>query len=144
MAFGQASGPPASAAQLAELLELLERAGFDGFREARHPYGLTQRQSNGKFTRGEADELIERLTTELEGRDADDGVDVSESDAPVADALAGAPGRSSSDRHPAEARAAELAPSVDDVVLAFPDEVLADELRRRGWACIPPPTEPSS
>lgn len=115
MTFGQTSGPPATAAQLRELLDLLARVGFDGFREARHPYGLSQRQSNGKFTRTEADELIARLSIEA------DGVDVSETEPP-----------------PADPRAAEPAPSVDAVVLAFPDEVLADELRRRGWACIPP------
>ena len=31
MAFGQSAGPPASAAQITELTELLARAGFDGF-----------------------------------------------------------------------------------------------------------------
>lgn len=109
MAFGQAAGPPASAAQITELTELLARAGFDGFREARHPYGLTQRQSNGKFTRGEADELIERLSAEL-----DDGPEPPPADAAPAD------------------------PPPSDVTLAFPDELLADELRRRGWTCTPP------
>lgn len=113
MTFGQTSGPPATAAQITELLDLLSQVGFDGFREARHPYGLTQRQSNGKFTRTEADELIARLSIEA------DGVDVSEVADPAVDPVADPP-------------------SADAVVLAFPDEVLADELRRRGWACIPP------
>ncbi|QGG96654.1 hypothetical protein [Actinomarinicola tropica] len=116
MAFGQAAGPPASAAQITELAELLARAGFDGFREARHPYGLTQRQSNGKFTRGEADELIGRLTDEL-----DEGPEPPAAD-PTASVTA--------------AESAEPPPS--DVTLAFPDELLADELRRRGWTCTPP------
>jgi len=61
MTFGQTSGPSASNQQLAELVELLRQAGYDGFREARHPFGLSQRQSNGKFTRDEAAALIDRL-----------------------------------------------------------------------------------
>lgn len=129
MAFGQASGPPATAAQLAELTELLARAGFDGFREARHPYGLTQRQSNGKFTRSEADELIERLAAEV-------GDDVAPFE-PTADAPAASSATSASSSASTRAN-----PSVDpppgDVTLAFPDELLADELRRRGWTCTPP------
>ena len=126
MSFGQTSGPPATAAQLTELLELFEQVGFDGFREARHPYGLSQRQSNGKFTRTEADELIDRLRDEAEGAE------------PPARAPDEATARSAVDAAPA---AEDAAPAVDDIVLAFPDEVLADELRRRGWACIPPATD---
>jgi predicted DNA-binding transcriptional regulator YafY len=61
MAFGQASGPPASARQMQELLALLQDAGHDGFRDARGPLGFTQRQAAGKFTRDEAAALIERL-----------------------------------------------------------------------------------
>jgi hypothetical protein len=126
MAFGQASGPPASAAQMAELTELFARVGFESFREARHPYGLTQRQSNGKFTRSEADELIERLTAEADGNADGEAEGSMEQRASVA----GDPAA-----HPI---VADPAPAVDDVVLAFPDEVLADELRRRGWECSPP------
>jgi hypothetical protein len=54
MAFGQASGPPASGKQVRELEELLEAAGHDGFRDARGPMGFNQRQAAGKFTRDEA------------------------------------------------------------------------------------------
>ena len=61
MAFGQQSGPPASSKQVEELLALFESAGYSSFREARHIYGLSQRQAGGKFTRSEADELIARL-----------------------------------------------------------------------------------
>jgi hypothetical protein len=61
MAFGQPSGPPASARQMQELLALLQDAGHDGFRDARGPLGFTQRQAAGKFTRDEAAALIERL-----------------------------------------------------------------------------------
>jgi hypothetical protein len=61
MAFGQASGPPATHSQLRELTELLQAAGHSDFRDARGPMGFTQRQANGKFTRDEADEFIAAL-----------------------------------------------------------------------------------
>ena len=43
MAFGQPTGPPASARELEELLVLLLEAGYSGFRDARGPMGFTQR-----------------------------------------------------------------------------------------------------
>src|SRR4051794_23171901 len=61
MPFGQQSGPPATSKQVRDLLELLQDAGHDGFRDARGPMGFTQRQAAGKFTRDEAAALIERL-----------------------------------------------------------------------------------
>ena len=61
MAFGQASGPPASGKQVRELTELLAAAGHDGFRDARGPLGLNQRQAAGKFTRDEAQAFIDQL-----------------------------------------------------------------------------------
>lgn len=61
MAFGQQSGPPASAKQVQELLALLQDAGHADFRDARGPMGFTQRQAAGKFTRDEADALIDQL-----------------------------------------------------------------------------------
>ena len=61
VSFGQQSGPPASAKQLSYLLSLVKKAGFEGFRDARHPLGLTQRQAGGKFTGKEASALIDRL-----------------------------------------------------------------------------------
>lgn len=61
MAFGQQSGPPASAKQVRELLALLNDAGHTDFRDARGPMGFTQRQAAGKFTRDEADAFIEQL-----------------------------------------------------------------------------------
>ena len=51
MAFGQQSGPPASAKQVKELLTLLKNLGHSDFRDARGPMGFTQRQAAGKFTR---------------------------------------------------------------------------------------------
>ena len=50
MAFGQQSGPPASAKQVQELLTLLNAAGHSDFRDARGPMGFTQRQAAGKFS----------------------------------------------------------------------------------------------
>lgn len=61
MAFGQQSGPPASARQIKELLTLLNEAGHSDFRDARGPMGFTQRQAAGKFTRDEANAFIESL-----------------------------------------------------------------------------------
>jgi len=61
MAFGQQSGPPASANRVRELLGLLQDAGHVDFRDARGPMGFTQRQAGGKFTRDEVDGFIERL-----------------------------------------------------------------------------------
>ena len=61
MAFGQQSGPPASATQVQELLALLKDAGHSDFRDARGPMGFTQRQAGGKFTRDEAAAFITQL-----------------------------------------------------------------------------------
>jgi hypothetical protein len=61
MAFGQQSGPPASARQVKELLGLLQEAGHTDFRDARGPMRFTQRQAGGKFTRDEAAAFIEQL-----------------------------------------------------------------------------------
>jgi hypothetical protein len=61
MAFGQQSGPPATAKQVQELMALLRDAGHSDFRDARGPLGFTQRQAAGKFTRDEADAFIDQL-----------------------------------------------------------------------------------
>lgn len=108
VAFGQQSGPPASATQVRELLALLKEAGHADFRDARGPMGFTQRQAGGKFTRDEAAEIIAALT------DAEAGESV-----PVAP--------------PAWRQSAQ-----EQVMKALPSEQLADELRRRGWTVIEP------
>ncbi len=111
MAFGQQAGPPATHRQVQELLELLQAAGYDGFRDARGPMGFTQRQGGGKFTRDEADALIAQLQ---------DVVDAAESGAkppPVASPRLSA---------------------AEQAVRAMPDELLAAELQRRGWAVMEP------
>ncbi len=110
MAFGQASGPPATGRQVQQLTALLHAAGHVDFRDARGPLGLTQRQAGGKFTRDEADELIARLEAEA------DGAEPPEAPAPV-------------DRRTATQQAA---------LRKMPTDVLAAELQRRGWIVVEP------
>jgi len=121
MAFGQASGPPAPQRRVAELAELLEARGFDSFKEARHPFGLTQRQAAGKFTTGEVDELIDRLEGEAEVEAA--GTPASPEGAPVPQ---------TADQRRRREREEEIAVKLDA-------DVMATELVNRGWCCIPPP-----
>lgn len=109
MAFGQQSGPPATAKQVNELLDLLQQAGHTDFRDARGPMGFTQRQASGKFTRDEADAFIEQLQGAAEGRE-----DVL--DAPRAERLTDA----------------------DRALRRIPTETLAAELQRRGWVVLEP------
>ena len=108
MAFGQQSGPPASFKQVEELLTLLNSAGHTGFRDARGPMGLTQRQAGGKFTADEAMELIGQL------KDAEFN----------ANAQAAIP-------------AWQLS-AQEQTIRHVPAEQLAGELRRRGWSVIEP------
>lgn len=109
MAFGQSSGPPATARQLGELLELLQAAGHDSFRDARGPMQFTQRQAAGKFTRAEADELIERLQAETPDLDA-----------------------------PTSAPPAPRLSKDEQLLRRMPAEQLAGELQRRGWLVVEP------
>jgi hypothetical protein len=108
MAFGQQSGPPATAKQVQELMSLLNDAGHTDFRDARGPMGFTQRQAGGKFTRNEAEAFIDRLQ----------GAAV-EGSAPT---TAPAPRLSARER----------------MLQELPAEQLADELRRRGWTAVEP------
>lgn len=108
MAFGQQSGPPATARQVQELLALLQDAGHDGFRDARGPMGFTQRQAGGKFTRDEAEALIAQL------QEAADGTEEA----------------------PAEP-APHLSAS-DQALRKIPTVRLAAELQRRGWVVLEP------
>ena len=124
MSFSTPSGPPAGHRQIARLEELLGRAGFESFREARHPYGLTQRQAGGRFSVAEADLLIERLeAAELVGQ-AEEAEPVDAGDAADVGGAARTRGGATARTPLAGIGAAEL----------------ADELERRGWCCIPPVT----
>lgn len=102
------SGPPATPRQVQYLKALLEKAGYASFREARRTYGLTQKQSSGKFTRQEASALIDRLAN---GEPAE-------------------PAEPDPDTGVAEAQAL--------VLRGMPASLLADELVRRGWTVAGP------
>lgn len=109
MAFGQASGPPATHRQVSTLLELLNDAGHADFRDARGPMGFTQRQAGGKFTRDEADAFIEQLETAAH------------------DGTAAAP-----------AEPAPRMSAAEKALRKIPTAQLASELQRRGWIVVEP------
>ena len=115
MAFGQHSGPPATYRQVQQLTDLILAAGHTDFRDARGPLKLTQRQAGGKFTRDEADALIERL--EIEAEDAPEGEGATAERPP-----------------PLTRREAERIAALRKL----PDEALAAELQRRGWIVVEP------
>ncbi len=119
MSFGRQAGPPASAKQMDYLRSLVERAGHTGFRDARGPLGLTQRQAGGKFTKGEASELIDRLVN----GSADGG-----------DEGGAATGTDGGLDSAAERLEAEQA----SILRGMPAGLLAAELERRGWAVTSP------
>ena len=131
MAFGQPSGPPATARQLRELTALVEAAGHTDFRDARGPLGLTQRQAGGRFTRDEAEALIARLEADAGGRGA--GTD-GDRDGRVPPA----PGAAVTPRRTAPGTPGARAATLADQLRRVPEELLVDELRRRGWVLIPP------
>ncbi len=121
MAFGQPAGPPATAKQMKELLDLVVAAGHRDFRDARGPLQLTQRQAAGKFTRDEADHYIDRLVAEAEL-----GPATNAAHEPTAAPIPRVASRRSPD--PAESR------SLDGVA----SEDLAAELQSRGWVVLQP------
>ncbi len=120
MAFGQQSGPPASHKQVQYLEALLRKAGHDGFRDARGPLGLTQRQAGGKFTRDEASTLIDQLLQ------ADPEVE-----APIGSGRGGATMEQSSASDRLESERVQA-------LTGMPATLLADELQRRGWVVTAP------
>jgi hypothetical protein len=117
MAFGQQSGPPASAKQVQELLALLQEAGHADFRDARGPMGFNQRQAAGKFTRDEATAFIEQLQA--------GGSDGAKTHAVATEAVAPTP---------RPRRTTAPLASLRDV----PSSQLAAELQRRGWVVMEP------
>jgi hypothetical protein len=104
MSFAQ-QGPPASAKQVAYIQALMRKAGYDDFRTARTEYRLTAKQARGKFTKSEASALIDRLTS-------------TDDDNPTVSVVE-------------EPQSLESAQAL--LIRGFPADVLADELRRRGW-----------
>lgn len=108
--------------QLTLLLSLVRQAGHLDFRDARGPLGLTQRQAGGKFSVGEAAELIDRLNN----GDGDDSPDT-----------AGAP-NAAGDAAKAAKADARLETERAMVLRGMPAGLLAAELERRDWVVIPP------
>lgn len=129
MAFGTPSGPPASRRQLGELLALLEKQGYTGFRDARGPLGLTQRQGGGKFTRDEAEALIDSLLAQEAA--AEMGIDTVPPATEVKKTVAKLRGEAVTARDRAEALQRK---ALRDI----PTEMLAAELQQRGWAVMEP------
>jgi hypothetical protein len=118
MAFGQPAGPPATAKQTRELLELLNEAGHTDFRDARGPMGFNQRQAGGRFTRDEADAFIAQLQEWAE----------------IAESADAAP-------TPVVPTPQAIKPKVtaaERSLKSVPAEVLAAELQRRGWVVMEP------
>jgi len=138
MAFGQPSGPPATARQLRELAALVEAAGHTGFKDARGPLGLNQRQAGGRFTQDEAAELITRLEGEAEAGATEEVVDPGPDGPATRTATRSTPARSapsaSVDAPPAASRRQSLARQLERV----PEDLLVDELKRRGWTVTAP------
>lgn len=104
VSFAQ-QGPPASAKQIAYIQSLMAKAGYDDFRSAQTEYRLTQRQARGKFTKSEASAMIDRLTS-------------ADEDNPTLSAV----------EEPDTLDSAQAL-----LIRGFKADVLADELRRRGW-----------
>ncbi|MCU1503743.1 MAG: hypothetical protein JWM12_3097 [Ilumatobacteraceae bacterium] len=127
MAFGQSSGPPATAKQIQELLSLLQDAGHSDFRDARGPMGFTQRQAGGKFSREEADAFIEQLQ-----ESASDAPDAASSTSSASTSGGGG----GATRPPA--RAAARPTATERAMQQIPTPQLAAELQRRGWIVIEP------
>jgi len=133
---------------MSTLTDLVEAAGHVDFRDARGPLGLSQRQAKGRFTRDEADELIETLEIA-----ADSGTEIV---APAAGSVTGTHGTAATSRRPAGgATAANSAPTArktqvrakpvrritpgpDGPLSAISDADLAAELQRRGWLVMEP------
>jgi hypothetical protein len=121
MSFGRQSGPPASAKQVSYLLSLVEKAGHSGFRDARGPLGLTQRQAGGKFTKAEASALIDRLVNGDAGGDGDGG-----------------DGAGAAAEHAYDSAAERLEAEQASILRGMPAGLLAAELERRGWTATSP------
>jgi len=117
-----ASGPPASVKQVAYLASLLEKAGYASFREARHPFGLSQRQAGGKFTVQEASGLIDQLLN----------TDVSP-DTPTAAGDSFVAPDAATDAANEKIRATQAT-----MLRGVPADLLSDELLRRGWSVREP------
>jgi hypothetical protein len=112
------AGPPASPKQVSYLLALVRKVGHATFADARGPLGLSQKQSRGKFTVQEASELIDRLLQDPTG-ESFDAVEIV---------------RTRKDEIAEQKRLADQG----RIVRGLPADLLADELRLRGWTVQEP------
>ena len=130
MSFQQSScGPPASPRQLSYLLTLVKKAGFEGFVDARQTMGFTQRQARGKFTGREASDYIDALLTSEQLLVRGDLPGVADAN-DVVRHVAQTKREASAEAKRVEGQAALLR--------GIPADLLADELRRRGWIVSEP------
>jgi hypothetical protein len=132
VAFGQQSGPPATAQQLKLLLSLLQADGYDDFRSARGPMGFTQRQGGGKFTRDEATALIDQLQNGESGGDTT----TAPVEPPAATVKRAAPKKAAAVKPTATDR--ESLTPAEQAIRRIPTTHLAAELQRRGWIVVEP------
>ena len=123
---------------------LVEAAGHSGFKDARGPLGLNQRQAGGRFTQDEATDLIARLEAEAEEAGGDGAGDAPDRDAgeytvsgqagPVRPTVSDPGHPAPPAAPPAASRRQSLARQLERV----PEDLLVDELRRRGWTVTSP------
>ena len=135
-------GPPASDKQVAYLLALLSKAGHTGFRDARRPLGLTQRQGAGKFTRSEASALIEQL---LDSDDTPPTNDRPWSQPTLTSTVTSRPPATDAPGEAGHGEPGEPGDLADEPARLrhLPAEALANELMRRGWSVsAPSPADP--
>ncbi len=94
--------------------------------------GFSQRQANGKFTSGEADEFIERLHTEIHGDGPPPG------SRPPPAARAPKPAAAKPSPRTTAAKRPNTPPAKTSPLSDVPVEELAAELQRRGWVVLEP------
>ncbi|MFZ9630339.1 MAG: hypothetical protein ACO3C1_13435 [Ilumatobacteraceae bacterium] len=142
MAFGQPSGPPASAKQVQHLLSLLHSAGHSDFRDARGPMGFNQRQAAGKFTRDEVEAFIEQLEaganpTQANGAPADAAPPATRPTQRAARRTNDNVGGASTEPAGATSPQSTLS-KTEQALRKVPSTMLAAELQRRGWVVMEP------
>jgi alpha-D-ribose 1-methylphosphonate 5-triphosphate diphosphatase PhnM len=129
MTFGQHGGPPASPKQMQYLESLMARAGFTGFAEARIALGLTQKQARGRFTGKEASVLIDTLLEAQKNVEEKGDFSIAARTDVATDTA-----QLRKEQVAEERRLLEQAHLLKSITA----DLLADELRRRGWNVTEP------
>jgi hypothetical protein len=111
------------------LESLMLRAGFSSFADARRALGLTSKQSRGKFTGKEASALIDTLIDAQKAVEENGDFTVAGRSDVVAETV-----MSRKELMAEERRVAEQV----HVLKSIPADLIADELRRRGWGVTEP------